>query len=345
MVSIIKKSISNEQVMNDLTPDEVRRISEEAVGVLSESDVRNFIYRCLSNRDSDKGLAMIDGVIGSVGGKEDKGGLKLVGAAVGTLSVLSESIPELKPRLHEILEHENPSVVACAIGSLVHSSNLDSLYRVYDFLAHDEFQISSVAVKYVENCARDAAFRKRRGTYAIDDEAEAFLRNVLMPLEDCYGQLKRQDQQQHIQKRLSILVAVICNEILDSLDWKKTQGGEVDEGYYKSMEDYLFKRAAPDALPNILRAIERKQLEEGTARSLLNTLGRISNQPAYRQQVLDWANRYHQIEDREKLIMIAENIVGSCSLKEKYVSVPWHDEKIDRNSIVPKTVSSKPPGK
>ncbi len=339
LISTIKSSISDADLMQDLTPTTIRETSAVAAGLFSESDVRNFIYRCLINHETDKALAMVDGAIAYIEQNEnDADGLRLVGAAVSTLSVLQESIPELKPRLIEILNHPNPDVVACAIRNLVHSSNLESLYKVYDFLEHRQFKISAAAATYVENCTRDAAFRKRRGTFAIDDEAEEFLRNALVPLEGCYSRLK-ENQGGYILKRLSILVAVVYNEILDSMDWKESQGDRIDKASYASMEQDFFDSLAPEALDNLMKAAMRRDREEGTKKSVLNTIGRISNQNRFKKRILEWLEEFRGIGPSPKLLKIASAIEKSCQEKEKFVAIPWPEELLDRSSIVPRTVT------
>ncbi|MCP4605512.1 MAG: hypothetical protein GY847_34160 [Proteobacteria bacterium] len=347
MANVIRLSISDRDILNSLTEKDIGTISKEAMDLLVGSDVRGFIYSCFTNQEEKKGLIMVDEVISyaeeNTRFREDEASTEIVEAALGTLSILSESMPILKTKVFEVLEHKNPSIVAVAVNSLGHSSNLENFKKVCNLLLREEYEVNNSAAKYVEACARDAAFRNRRDKHAIEDVSEDFLRRALVPLENAYEQLKKRPKtKSNVEKRTALLIAMIYNEILNSTDWKRTNSEEIEERIYCALEYHLSDRIGPEALPFLCKMLERPEIEEGIKRSALKTVGRLSKEDNYIEKITFWLEEYMAIEKSEELLKLAKNILDSCESGRTYSSVPPKPRLEERSSIIPKSAGAPP---
>ncbi|MCP4675057.1 MAG: hypothetical protein GY854_06045 [Deltaproteobacteria bacterium] len=345
MADVIRLSISDPKVLNSLSKKDIRIVSREAMDLLAGSDIRGFIYSCFTNQAHDKGLVLVNEILKYAENDEDIGkdqaSAEIVEAAIGTLSILSESNPALKTKVFEVLDHDNPSIVAAAVGNLGNSTNLDNFKKVCGLLLREEFTVSLSAAKYIEACTRDAAFRGRSDKYAIPNVAENFLRNALVPLESAYQTLKKcESGVENIQKRIALLVAMIYNEILDSTDWKRIQNEQVEERIYNNLEQHLGESIGPDALPFLFKLLTRSDVEKGIKRSALNTLGRMSKQDAYSEEIISWLPGFMLSEKSEELLEIAETIHESYHSGKTFSSVPPMPTAEERSSIIPRTVSA-----
>ncbi len=345
MADVIRLSISDPKVLNSLSKKDIRNVSREAMDLLASSDIRGFLYSCFTNQADDKGLVLVNEILKyaekDVDIGKDQASAEIVEAAIGTLSILSESNPALKTKVFEILQHKNPSIVAAAVGNLGYSTNLDNFKRVCVLLLRDEFMVSLSAAKYVEACTRDAAFRGRSEEEAIPSVAESFLRDALVPLESAYQQLKkRKSGTENIQKRIALLVAMIYNAILDSTDWKRVQNEHVEEQIYDTLEQHLSESIGPDALPFLCKLLTRPDAEDGVRRSALNTLGRMSKHDAHGKKITLWIPEYTQSEKSEDLLEIAKAILESCLTGQTFSSAPPMPTEKERSSIIPRTVGA-----
>ena len=346
MIDVIRNAIVDKDIMSCLTPEDLSSVLRNAVDSLTPSDVRGFIYRCISNRELEKGLIMADGAIDYAlemhgAGKSDHFS-EIVAAAVGTLSMMSASIPEVKEKTAALLNHPHPDVVVAVIENLGHSSSVDNFNRIADLILQSDSRVASAAADYVEACARDAAFRKRREFYVIESSAEEFLRSALLRLERVYQQIKDAGKTpDKIARRLAILVAMMYNEVLDSTDWRRFKREEVDERIYYALEQHLLETIGPDAAPDLFLLLESTEAEEGMKRSALHTLGRLSKQEAFRQKMLRWLPTYLAREPSQTVKSIAQAILKICSENKPFsVLLFLSDLEEPNSSIIPRSAGA-----
>ena len=313
MAAAIRQAILDRETMQSLSTKDLSDGLKSAVRDLTPSDVRGFIYRCMTNRDLSKGFVMADKAIDfalemkAVGGSDAY--TEIIGAAVGTLSILSGSNPAVKEKLMGLLEHSDAEVVIAVIENLGHTSNLDNFNRVSNLLMSTDPNISRAALKYIESCARDAAFRKRLDLYVIEDAAEEFLRKALLRLESVYKQVRHsEDEADSVGRHIAILVAMMYNEILDSVDWRRAKQEEVDERIYYALEQYLNERLGPEAEPYIEELLLCSDVEAGIKRSALHTLSRLGKQASLRGSVQAFLPKYIEHESSTTLITLARSI-------------------------------------
>jgi hypothetical protein len=347
MARVIRSAISDREIMSCLTAKDLTAILTNAVESLTPSDVRGFIYRCMTNREVGKGLIMadraIDFAVEMARNGDDESWSEIVGAAVGTLSMLSESITSVKEKIDQLLEHTHPSIVVAVIENLGRTSDIRNFNRVSELLLSDDRNIAMAAAKYVEACARDAAFGNRTPVNVIEDAAEEFLRNALLKLECIYEQLKKKDAKtRDIEKRLAILVAMMYNEMLDSADWKRFLEEQVDDRIYYALEHHLAEDIGPVALPYLLTMVMHSGVEKGIKRSALCTLGRLSRNTALRPQITEWLPEFVIRESSEDLVGVATSIQEACSTGKAFSRLSSLPKSLEKSSIVPRTVRSSP---
>jgi hypothetical protein len=290
---VIRQAIIDEEIMNCLTPQDLSAVLARAVDNLTPSDVRGFIYRCISNREIGKGLIMADRAIEFALEMQNSGEpetyREIVGAAVGTISIMSANVPAVKEKLKSLLHHPYPEIVVTVIENLGHTSDLDNFNQVADLMLQSNSDIAFAAADYVEACARDAAFRKRRDLYVIESSSEEFLRSALLRLERIYHQVKGDIRAPRgLARRLVILVAMMYNEVLDSMDWRRFKKEQVDARIYYALEQHLHLKIGPFALPYLFTLLETEDVEDGIRQSALLTLGRLSKQADVRNQMVSW---------------------------------------------------------
>lgn len=346
MVQVIRRAIVDPSVMKSLSPKDLVAVLEGSMDLLTPRDVRGFIYRCLTSNNIPNGLTMVNQVVAYAQEllKKDNNtiSLELVGAAVGTLSLLSESIPFAKAKLDRLLSHECPAIVAVTIQNLGHSSEIGNFQRSCSLLLHGDFQVAIAAARYIEDCSRDAAFRRRKEFLVVEDEAEEFLRKALVPLEHVYEELKKKaGEDYNIRKRVSVLVAMIYNEILDATDWKRTKSEDVDERIYYALEQHLNDNIAPQALPNLSKMLKRPDLENGTIISALNTIGRISKIEAFREEIVAVMEDVVSEGANESIVNTAKRILKACREMSSYSVIPEPNDRRG-SSIVPRTAGAPP---
>jgi hypothetical protein len=347
MARVIRSAISDREIMSCLTAKDLTAILTSAVESLTPSDVRGFIYRCMTNKEIGKGLIMadraIDFAVEMARNGDDESWSEIVGAAVGTLSMLSESITPVKEKIEQLLEHTHPSIVVAVIENLGRTSDVKNFNRVSELLLSDNQDIAMAAAKYVEACARDAAFGNRAPVNVIEDAAEEFLRNALLKLESIYEQLKKKDAKtRDIEKRLAILVAMMYNEILDSTDWKRLLEEQVDERIYYALERHLAEDIGPVAMPYLLTMVMHPEVENGIKRSALCTLGRLSRNTSLRPKIIEWLPEFVTRESSKELVGLAASIQKACSTGKAFNRLASLPKSIEKSSIVPRTVGSSP---
>lgn len=347
MAMVIKSAILDREIMNCLTPKDLAAILPGAVGALSPSDVRGFIYRCMTNRDIGKGLIMADRAIDlavkmTAGGDRDACS-EIIGAAVGTLSVLRESSESVMEKIDALLSHENPAVVVAVVENLSHTSDIQSFNRISDLLLTDIEDVALAAARYVEACTRDAAFRKKKSRPVIEDAAEEFLRNALLKLESIHTRLRqRKTDIGKIRQRLSILVAMMYNEILDSVDWRRARGEDVDERIYYALEEHLLDDLGPDAVPYLFRMLGHPQVEDGIKRSALLTLGRLGGRPRLRDQILAFLSDYVGDETSQDIKEVARAVQAAHGAGKAFSALSLQPSPADRCGMVPRSAGGPP---
>jgi hypothetical protein len=346
--SAIRQAIIDKEAMSSLSVNELTEKLYNAVSVLSPSDVRGFIYRCMTNRDLAKGFVMADKAIDfalsmKASGKTETGS-ELIGAAVGTLSILSGSNPMLKDKIAELLKHKDSEVVIAVIDNLGHTSNLDNFHKVADLLTHSDFDIARAAAKYIEECARDAAFRKRQDLYVIEDASEEFLRKALLRLESAYKQLKySKNAFVEVFNRIAILVAMMYNEILDSMDWKRAKQEEVDERIYYALEQYLHDQVGGEALPYIEESLLSPNVEGGIKRSSLHTLSRLGKQERFKDRIRHFLSelKIAKSGSSDDLSILADSIAKALAEGKEFSIVSYVPDAAGRlSSIVPRAAGA-----
>ncbi len=347
MARVIRSAISDRQIMNCLTPKDLSAILTSAVENLTPSDIRGFIYRCMTNKEVGKGLIMADRAIDfalemAKSGNETSCS-DLVGAAVGTLSILSESISSVNEKIDQLLEHEHPSIVVAVIENLGRTSNLRNFKRVSELLLSRDHDIALAAAKYVEACARDAAFRKRKSLYVIEDTAEEFLRNALAKLENIYEQLKKQrTDKRDVEMRIAILVAMMYNEVLNSTDWKRSKEEQVDERIYYALEQHLSETLGPRVQPFLFTMLDHPEVEDGIKWSALHTLGRFSKNADLRGEILSWLPEYQRRERSEDLRNVAKSILDACRDGREFSLLSYLPKAPEKVSIIPRAAGAPP---
>jgi hypothetical protein len=341
---LIRLSITDQEMMNRLSVEDISRDRPEVFDSLSSSDIRGFIYRCFSTKNESKGFQIIDSAIAHVSQSVapwSEHTLQLLDSIVGTLAILSESNPRLKEILDNLFDHPNPLIVATAVNSLGHNSDFENFNRVCSLLVREEEPISRAAAEFVESCTRDAAFRRRRLVHVIDPGSEDFLRQALVPLERAYKKLKNEENSMpRTQKRVVNLVAMIYNEILDSTDWKRLNKEEIEERIYYALEQHLNEDIGPDALPSLFALLEVDKIEMGIRRSALNTIGRMTKNSACCHQVVAWLDKYEATETNVELQNIIEKVRIACNEGRSFSSIPEAPQKTRSNSIVPRSAGA-----
>ncbi len=347
-VSVIKQAIIDKETMSNLSIGELKETLYNALASLSPSDIRGFIYRCMTNREPDKAFVMadkaIDFALSMKASGKGRAGSEIIGAAVGTLSILSGSNPLLKDKIAELLRHDDSEVVIAVIENLGHTSNLDNFHKVADLLTHSDFDIARASAKYIEDCARDAAFRKRQDLYVIEDASEEFLRKALLRLESTYKQLKNSKNSfVEVSNRISILVAMMYNEILDSMDWKRLKQEEVDERIYYALEQYLHDQVGCEAEPHIEQVLLSSNVEGGIKRSSLHTLSRLGKQEPLRARVVQFLSNLIASPDglSENLKSLATSIERALAEGREFSIVSYIPDAAGKlSSIVPRAAGA-----
>ncbi len=345
-VMVIREAIQNKEALRDLSIKDLNVILDKVISNLTPSEVRNFIYRCVSNRDFIKAYAMADRAIEYALEMKTQEGNKshedLISASIGTLSILSGSNPALKDKITELLDHNNPQVVIAVIENLGHTSNLENFNRVSNLLVHSSPIISLAAANYIEACTRDAAFRKRSDLYVIEDASEEFLRKALLRLESVYKQIKHSEGSQiEVSKRISVLVAMMYNEILDSMDWKRSRQEDVDERIYYALEQYLREHVGPDSLPYIEKTLINPNIENGIKRSALHTISRMGKQEPMRQSIILFLANYISTERSPDLVFLADSIEKTLSAGKEFSILSFlSNTNLSVSSIVPRAAGA-----
>lgn len=341
MAQIIRTAIKDQEVLLSISKKDVVPIVEKAIHLLEPQEVRTFIFQCFRNKRIATGLGVLDAAIDYAArmksyGKEEKS-TELLEAAVGVVEMLSASDESARGKIFSLLEKGEPDVVAILVESMGRSTEMTNFRKVCDLLLKDDFRVQISALKYAEECTRDAAFLKRPGAYAMQPTAEEFMRNALVSLEKAYGQLKGRGGG-HVQKRLAILVAMTYNEILDTTDWKRLNSEEVNEVIYYNLEGHLHEKIGPDVLPLLFKMLKKREIDEGVRKCALNTVGRMSNNEKYKDRIRGWLRDFTGFEKAAPLLNVARMIRESCIRGKRFSSIPAPVQLSEKPSIIPKGV-------
>lgn len=342
MAQVIRAAIADTDVLHSISENDAMPIAEKAMHLLEPSEVRTFIFQCFRRGKVENGLAMLDAAIEYAAkmkrhGNSEKSA-ELLGAAVSTIAVLSTSDESAKKKILGLLEYGKPDVVAAVVENLGRSNEMGSFKKVCNLLLRDDVEVQMSAVRYAEDCARDAAFLKMPNTYAMAPAAEDFMRNALISLEEAYEWLKEKDGG-HVQKRVAILVAMTYNEILDTTDWKRMKQEEVNEVIYYHLEDHLHEKVGPEVLPLLFKMLERPEIDEGVKKCVLHTVGRMSNKEEYKDKIRHWLRDFTGLEKANSLLNVARMIRESCIKGKRFSSIPAPAQLKGKPSIIPKGVA------
>jgi len=344
MAQIIRSAISDQKdaqkIFLAISKNDVLPIAIKAMHLLEPSEVRTLIFKWFKEGKVENGLAVLDAAIAYSAkmkkhDRNEKKGTELLGAAVGAIEVLSTSNESAKKKIFSLLEYGEADIVTAIVENLGRSNEVDSFKRVCDLLLKNDFRVQLSAVRYAEDCARDAAFLKRPNAYAMAPAAEEFMRNVLISLEEIYEGLKKKDGG-HVRKRVAILVAMTYSEILDTTDWKRINGEEVNEVIYYHLEEHLHEKVGPEALPLLFKMLKRTGIDEGVRKCALNTIGRMSNKDEYRNRIRRWLRDFTGFEKAEPLLNVARMRRESCVRGERFSSIPAPAHLKGKPSIIPK---------
>lgn len=343
MAEVLRAAIADPEVLRSLSEKDMGVVANRAMHMLSGSDVRGLIYRCFTSDENTKGLVVVREAIGYAARMRDYGdateSAEIVEAAVGALGMLAPSNESARNTLFLLLQHEDPTIAAAVVKNLGHSTDIDNFKNICQLLLRDEREVHLHAARYLEDCTRDAAFRKRDDRIAIENDAEEFLRQALLHLERAYEQLKRRDDSMdNVRKRISMLVAMIYNELLDSTDYKRQNNEDVEERIYYTLEQHLNEDLAPAAMPNLCKLLGRPEIEDGIKRSALNTIGRMSKREGLREQVSAWLADFLAREKSDLLRRIASELADALASGRAFSSVPPPADAGDRRSIIPRTL-------
>ncbi len=332
MAEVIRLATTDFSVLNCIGPKDLQAIAGSALHELSPSELRRFIITCFNCQKENLGIMMVDEAIAyAIGGA---GKEELMKAAVEVIAALSTSNTLAKEKLYGLLEHENPAVVGAVVESLGYSSDMERFGKICGLMLNQDFKTSLLAVEYAEECTQNAAFRKREGTYAIEPASEDFLRNALNRLEGTYRQLQERGGG-HLKKRIILLIALSYNAILDSTEWKIAKGEEVEKRIYYSLEEHLHEEIGPSVRPLLFKMLLHGGIEEGTEKSALSTLGRLSNNRKHRAKISSWINNEYLILEKPKSLRnLAWMVRDSCMRGKRFSSIPAPAS--DKTSIVPK---------
>jgi hypothetical protein len=341
MAQVIRTAIIDSDVLTSISENDAMSIAEKAMHVLEPSEVRSFIFQCFKKGKVGNGLAMLDASLEYAAKMKKHGNgersTELLGAAVSAIALLSTSDESAKEKLFALLEYGEPDVVATVVENMGRSNEVGSFRKICGLLLRDEFKVQMSAMKYAEDCARNAAFLKMPDAYAMAPTAEDFMRNALVSLEKIYEQLKAKNGG-HVQKRVAILVAMTYNEILDTTDWKRLNEEQVNEVIYYHFEDHLHEKVGPEVLPLLFKMLSQPGIDEGVRRCVLNTIGRMGNNEKHRDKVRAWTRDYIGVERSVGLLSVARMIRESCIRGERFSSIPAPAHLKRKTSIIPKGV-------
>jgi hypothetical protein len=362
MAKLVRTSISMDErqqandVFSAMDEKDVRHIAEKAMPNLTASEVRRFIARCFNGKRERLGLIMAEQAVAYYrlrASDGDKNAEEIMGNTVAILSMLGESNPNAKEKLFEFLGYNEPGILISVLQNIPRNSDIEKFRKVCEYFLHPDFEVRKRAVVYVEECTRDAAFRKMKrayrvgdgkedfleGTYRIGKEEEDFLRKTLVPLEAAYTKLKEGGGEDNTRKRLAILVALIYNEILDATDWKRMYGQPVEEGIYYALEDHLQNDIAPEALPLMSKMLKNTKLEEGVEKCVLGTIGRMGNSEKHRGKVIPLLMDYSGMNRPDSLRDVARMALDAHRGGKRFSSIPApiaaRSSAIIRRSLMP----------
>ena len=325
MAEVIRSAIKDPIHLNTFSETGVGKIANRAMHGLVRQDISGFIYQCFNKKMEGVGIAFAEEAIEyairmNEFGKETQG-REALEASIGTLALFSISSELAKKKVFELLEHPEPMIIIATINTIGHSSNIEHFKKACNLLLHENPQIQLAAAKFIEACTRDAAFRKTKESYAIAPNAERFLREGLVVLEKTYGDLTGLGMS-HVQKRIAILVAMIYNELLDSMEWKKRQEEEVNDGIYYALEGHLHETIGPAAIPLMFKMLKREGIEEGIEKCALNTLGRLSNSGMHKGKILVWLKDYMLFNKPTGLLNVAAMVLDAHRGNMRFSSIP-----------------------
>jgi len=337
---ILKTSITDSEVLRAIVPTDMKNLGEGAKKELSASDVRMCIITCFDRGKEEAGLVLANTLIEYAeelylegnDGRLDK----ILGAVVGALAYASDSHQGARDRILRLLGHPEPLLLSIIVENLPTTSKAENFSEVCKLLVHPDFHVRITAMEYAEKSISGAAFSG--GNARKEEPVDEFMRKALVPLEAAYEEIKTHPESAHIRKRLSILVAMAYNEILDAIDVKCEMGAErkTADMIYFAWEQHLNKDIAPEAIPSICKMLDhQKNPDERVEICALNTLGRISNSGEHAEKIMKWVRSYLGKSPSELHINVAREILDAKIEGKRFASIPPVDKGRLVGSIIP----------
>jgi hypothetical protein len=342
LAQIIKSAITNKDTYDQLIAQkEIVFILKKSIDELSGSDIRGFIYRSFQRSHEKTGLVMIDEAVEHALRtrrlNHKRPYREAMEAAIGALSAVSAGNQDAKTKLQDLLRHRDPEIVCLTVDNLGRSTNVDNIQAMCDLLHRGDSDVGRAAIEYLEACTRDAAFRKQRDNAAIGGCSEDFLGRLLVPLEHALKQLENSEAEPGpLTKRVTILVAMIYNEILECTDWRRSRQEEIDERIYYSLENHLTEDIGPVTLPWLTKMIYRRTLEDGVEQSALHTVARICNKKDRRDWALCWLGDYMALGRESRANEVAHDIARAYKNKQPYCPVSAPTDINPAGAVIPR---------
>ncbi len=339
-VDEIGVAILNPELLGKISSGSIENLENAHIDELGGSQIQMFLIRCFDSDHWERGLELAERTLDYCEelkhtGDEDKA-REFLGRIVGGLGYGSDVIPKVREKILELMRHQDPWIIITAIEHLPRTTNPENFGEVCKLMLHADLFVRKGAIQYAEQSIVGAAFSD--GNTKKEDIVYSFMEKALGPLESVYGELGERGSAPHIRKRLAILVAMIYNEVLDTLDTKETMGepSTVTELVYFEYEHRLTEEIGLDALPFICKMLEHKKDLERVHVCALNTLGRMSNSRVHAERIVGWVKDYLGEERPSALINVARTILDARTQGQAFKSIPPVDpRKIIGGSIVP----------
>lgn len=337
---ILKTSITDFEVLNAITPQDMEKLADSAKEELGDSEIRMVLIKCFGAQQEEIALILSNKLIGYSELLFEKGeeiqAKKILGATVTGLAYGSDSSVLARKRIQKLFGHTNSQVIICVIEKLPATLNPDNFREVCKLLVHPNFFVRKKAIEYAEKSVTGAAFSG--GNQKREEQIDEFMRRALIPLESAYEEIKKHPESAHIRKRLAILVALVYNEILDTLDSKEEMCAQnkTADTIYSAWEQHLNQDIGPDAIPALCKMLEyRKISDERIEVCALNTLGRLSNSKANSGKIISWIQSYLEARPPGTLLNVAREIRDAKIEGKRFASIPPVDKGRIIGSIIP----------
>ena len=341
---ILKISITDSEVLNAITPMDMENLAHSALENISDSEIRMCLIKCFDNKREDVGIVLANNLIEYVEALLERGdetrANEILGATIAGLAYGSSSSKLATKKIRELFGHKNPRIIVRVVKKLPTTLNTDNFREVCKLLVHSDFFVRRNAIGYAEKSITGAAFSG--GNTNREEQIDEFMRSALIPLESAYEEIKKHPDSAHIQKRLAILVAMVYNEILDTLDSKEEMCAQnkTADAIYSTWEQHLNQDIGPEAIPALCKMLEyNKGPDERIEICALNTLGRMSNSKKNSEKIIRWIQTYLGQRPAGTLLNVAREIWDAKIVGKRFASIP---PVADKGRVVGKSLIPPP---